>query len=174
MKGLIHIYCGENKGKTTASLGLAIRAAGAGKKVIFSQFLKDGSSAELGPLSTIPGISIKICEKPHGFIWTMTEEEKLAAAADYTALFHEVRDLARQGEADLLILDEILGAVTTRMVPEPQLIDFLDQKPEGLEVVLTGRDPSPALMERADYITEMKKIKHPFDQGIPARKGIEY
>lgn len=174
MSGLIHIYCGENKGKTTASVGLSVRAAGAGRKVLFTQFLKRGDSAELSALRLIPGIRILVCEKPYGFIWTMDDEEKARARADFTGLFGEAVRLAAEDQYDLLVLDEILGAISCGMVPEDAVIRFLQNKPDGLEVVLTGRDPSPALVELADYVTEMKKIKHPFDRGIPARKGIEF
>ena len=174
MKGLIHIYCGENKGKTTASVGLSVRAAGAGNQVLFTQFLKRGDSSELGALRLIPGIRTLVCEKPYGFIWTMDDEEKARARADFSALFEEAARTAAEERYGLLVLDEILGAIACGMVPEDSVVRFLKQKPESLEVVLTGRDPSPALLELADYVTEMKKIKHPFDRGIPARKGIEF
>ena len=172
MKGLIQLYCGDGKGKTTASVGLAVRAAGAGQKVLFVQFLKNGNSSEVGPLKTL-GIATKVCRKPHGFLWTMSEEEKARAAADYTGLLAEAFDEAQDG-VDLLILDEAIGAAGCGMIPEAELIQRLKTRPDGLEVVLTGRDPSEALMAEADYITEMKKIRHPFDKGIDARRGIEY
>ena len=174
MSGLVHIYCGENKGKTTASVGLAVRAAGAGKKVLFSQYLKRGDSAELKSLSLIPGIKTLVCNKPYGFIWTMNEAEKAAARADFSGLFEEAARLAAEENFDLLILDEILGAIACEMVAEEAVIRFLQNRPDNLEVVLTGRDPSEALIELADYVTEMKKIKHPFDKGVQARYGIEY
>ncbi len=168
---LIHLYCGDGKGKTTASVGLAVRAAGAGNKVRFVQFLKNGNSSELKQLRSL-GIETRVCEKPHGFIWTMSEEEKAQARADYTELLCEA--FAGAEDLDLLVLDEAVGAAGCRMIPEEELIRLLRDKPEGLEVVLTGRDPSEALQAEADYITEMKKIKHPFDKGVDARKGIEY
>ena len=168
---LIHLYCGDGKGKTTASVGLAVRAAGAGNKVRFVQFLKNGNSSELKQLRSL-GIETSVCEKPHGFIWTMSKEEKAQARADYTELlekaFEETQDL------DLLVLDEAVGAAGCLMIPEDELIRLLKEKPEGREVVMTGRDPSEALKAEADYITEMKKIKHPFDKGVDARRGIEY
>ena len=101
-----------------------------------------------------------------------TEEQREQARKDYTALFRQVT--AAAAEADLLILDEIVSACNRGVVPETLVTTFLRSKPTELEVVLTGRDPSPALMELADYITEMRKLRHPFDQGIPARKGIEF
>ena len=172
MAGLIHIYCGDGKGKTTASVGLAIRAAGTGKQVIFTQFFKDGSSGEVGVLRQVSGIRTLHCTKRYGLYFRMTEEEKKLAQRDYTALLEQALRLAR--DADLLILDEVISACNHGTVPQSMLEEFLDRKPEGLEVVMTGRNPAEALLERADYVTEMKKIKHPFDQGIPARKGVEF
>ena len=102
----------------------------------------------------------------------MTPEQREQAREDYTALFRQVTDAAR--DADLLILDEIVSACNRGVVPETLVMDFLRCKPQQLEVVLTGRDPSPGLTELADYITEMRKLRHPFDRGIPARKGIEF
>ena len=172
MPGLIHLYCGDGKGKTTAAVGLAVRAAGAGKHVVFTQFFKDGSSSEIGVLRRIPNLRVMHCRTVPGFWRNMNEVQRAQASADYTRLFHEVLEAARG--AELLILDEIIPACNHGAVPENLLTDFLDGKPEKLEVVLTGRNPSPALLERADYITEMHKCRHPFDQGIPARKGIEF
>lgn len=174
MKGLIHLYCGDGKGKTTAATGLAVRAAGAGKKVLFTQFLKRGDSAEIQSLGLIPGVRVLVCQKPYGFIWTMNEEEKAAARRDFSALFEEACHQAAEEKYDLLILDEIMGAISCDMVAQEAVLDYLANRPEHLELVLTGRDPSQALQDAADYITEMRKIKHPFDQGIPAREGIEY
>ena len=172
MPGLIHLYCGDGKGKTTAAVGLAVRAAGAGKHVVVTQVFEDGSSSELGVLRRIPNLRVMHCRTVPGFWRNMNEVQRAQASADYTRLFHEVLEAARG--AELLILDEIIPACNHGAVPENLLTDFLDGKPEKLEVVLTGRNPSPALLERADYITEMRKCRHPFDQGIPARKGIEF
>lgn len=172
MTGLIHIYCGDGKGKTTASIGLAVRAAGAGKKVVFTQFFKDGSSSEMKTLAAVPEIELIHCKKKHGFFFRMDEQQKAEAARDYTDLLQTV--LIKGRHADLLILDEIISACNHGTVPEHMVLEFLRNKPDGLEVVLTGRNPSERLAACADYMTEMKKIKHPFDQGIPARKGIEY
>jgi len=171
-QGLVHIYCGDGKGKTTASLGLTLRAAGSGMSVVYVQFFKDGKSAEFNMLSRVDNVILLPPGKTFGFSWTLNEEEKQEAAAFYTSHFHRAAELARL--SDLLVLDEIVGACSTGFVPEQEVLQFLKTKPAGLEVVLTGRDPSPALLEAADYVTEMKKIKHPFDRKIPARKGIEF
>lgn len=172
MPGLIHIYCGDGKGKTTAAIGLAVRCAGSGRKVLILQFLKDGKSSEFASLSHVPGIEVIPQTRTFGFTWTLTPEEKAEAAAYYTALLEEA--FHRVGDFDLLILDEALGACATGMVDESRLLALLDGKPELLEVVLTGRDPSQALLDRADYVTEMKMVKHPFKRGVAAREGIEY
>lgn len=172
MSGLIHLYCGDGKGKTTAALGLALRAAGAGKQVVFTQFFKDGSSSEIGPLAALPGVRVFHADTVRGFYRNMTPTQREQAGKDYTALFRQVTQAAQ--EADLLILDEIVSACNRGVVPEKLVTNFLQEKPARLEVVLTGRNPSAALLELADYITEMRKLRHPFDRGIGARKGIEF
>lgn len=172
MPGLIHLYCGDGKGKTTAALGLALRAAGARKQVVFTQFFKDGSSSEIGPLAALPGVRVFHADTVRGFYRNMTPTQREQAGKDYTALFRQVMQEAQ--EADLLILDEIVSACNRGVVPEKLVTDFLREKPARLEVVLTGRNPSAALLELADYITEMRKLRHPLDRGIGARKGIEF
>lgn len=172
MPGLIHLYCGDGKGKTTAALGLTLRAAGAGKQVVFTQFFKDGSSSEMEPLATLPGVRVFHADTVRGFYRNMTPSQREQAGKDYTALFRQVTQAAQ--EADLLILDEIVSACNRGVVPEKLVTDYLREKPARLEVVLTGRNPSAALLELADYITEMRKLRHPFDRGIGARKGIEF
>lgn len=172
MAGLIHLYCGEGKGKSTAAAGLALRAAGAGKRVVYAQFFKDGSSSEISVLRTLPGVTVCVSSTHFGLFRRMTEEKKAEAAAAYRALFTRATELA--SEAGLLVLDEAVSACNHGILEEEKVLAFLREKPEELEVVLTGRNPSQALLERADYITEMVKRRHPFDRGIPARKGIEF
>lgn len=172
MSGLIHIYCGDGKGKTTAAIGLAIRVAGAGKKVVFAQFFKDGSSSEISVLQTVANIRTAHCDTVRGFWKRMSDAQKAQASKDYTSFFAEIVVLAK--DADLLVLDEIVSACTHGTVAETAILDFLRDKPNGLEVVLTGRNPSEELLELADYVSEMRKIKHPYDCGIAAREGIEF
>ena len=172
MPGLIHIYCGDGKGKTTAATGLAIRAAGAGKKVIFTQFFKDGSSSEIKVLQGVENIHVMHCKTVRGFWRRMDDIQKARASEDYTKLLADV--ITAAADANLLVLDEIVSASNHGTVAEVAVTDFLRNKPENLEVVLTGRNPSDALLELADYVTEMRKIKHPYDCGIAARKGIEF
>lgn len=172
MRGLIHIYCGDGKGKTTAAIGLAVRAAGSGKKVLLLQFFKDGKSSEFSALAHVPGIETVPQTRTFGFSWTLTPEEKEEARSYYAGLLEEA--FRRAGGFDLLVLDEAMSACTTGMIDEARLLALLAGKPAELEVVLTGRNPSQALLDAADYVTEMKKIKHPYERGIAARKGIEY
>ena len=172
MFGLIHIYCGNGKGKTTAATGLAVRAAGFGKRVVFCQFFKNGSSSELKSLEKLENITILGCKKSYGLYCNMDEEEKQNAEKDYGELLEKA--LFEAEKADLLVLDEAVSSCNHKMISEERLLEFLGNKPENLEVVLTGRNPSERLLSLADYVTEMKKIKHPYDKGTPARKGIEF
>ncbi len=172
MQGLIHIYCGDGKGKTTAAIGLAVRAAGSGKKVLLLQFFKDGRSSEFSALAHVPGIEVIPQTRTFGFSWTLTPEEKEEARDYYAGLLEEA--FRRAGGFGLLVLDEAMSACTTGMIDVARLLALLREKPAELEVVLTGRNPSQALLDAADYVTEMKKIRHPYGQGVPARKGIEY
>ena len=176
MKGLIHIYCGDGKGKTTAALGAAVRAAGRGRRVLISRFLKTEDSGEVISLPLLPGIMP--CFRNFGFSWQMSPETRKEAELYYGRSFKEAWRVAAGKEGgdgyDLLILDEVIGAVNLGFVDEMALIAALKERPEALEVILTGRNPSEALCSYADYLTEMKLRKHPFTEGIAARKGIEY
>lgn len=173
-KGLIHIYEGNGQGKTSAAVGLAVRCAGNGKKVVFSQFLKTGTSGELAAMAMLPNIVVHSTEKSFGFTFRMDEETKVTAAAYYAAHFREAVRLAEEEQADMLVLDELIDAMNAEMADQEEVLDFLRSKPEGLEVVLTGRNPAPEIADCADYYTYFEKRKHPYDRGILARKGIEY
>ena len=171
--GLVHIYCGDGKGKTTAAVGLTVRAHGFGLKVLFMQFLKDGNSSELNVLRTLENIEILAAKPVKKFTFQMSEEE-LAATKEMSAnQLQEAIDKVMSGNYDLLVLDEALGSIEAGVLDENLLLDFLDKKPEKLEVVITGRFPSEKMVEAADYVSRIEKVKHPYDQGIPARKGIE-
>ncbi len=171
-KGLIHIYCGDGKGKTTAALGLAVRAAGRGKRVLISRFLKTEDSGEVQVLRSIPGITVEPCTKTFGFLFRMTPEQKEEAAVYFQEQFDRAAEAAK--DYDLLILDEIMASVNGGVVREESLLQFLKHKPEKLEVVLTGRNPSEDVMAEADYISEIQAVRHPYEKGIGAREGIEY
>ena len=171
--GLIHIYCGEGKGKTTAAVGLAVRHAGFGGKVVLAQFLKDGTSSECRALSKLENVTMLAANPCGKFSFQMTGEEKQQCSAAIGRTFAAATGFAVREGATLLVLDEVCAAVSGGFLSEEELIAFLDGKPDDLEVVLTGRNPSEGLQARADYITEMVKRRHPFDKGIGARKGIE-
>lgn len=173
-KGLIHIYCGDGKGKTTAAMGLAIRAAGREKKVFITQFLKSGKSGELVSLEKLKEYITFLPGRPvNKFVWNMNDEEKMEAKREHTARFKEIKDIIKNEDYDLLILDEIIATINNGFIELNEVIDFLKNKPETLEVVMTGRDPKEELIELANYVTEMQCIKHPFKEGIPFRVGIE-
>lgn len=173
MFGLIHIYCGDGKGKTTAAVGLAVRCAGRGNKVLLVQFLKSRDSGELYSLAKLPDIEVMRGKESKKFSFQMNEEEKHALLIEHNKMFEQVLAKIKNGGYSLLILDEVIGALNAKVFEMPKLIEFLRHKPENLEVVLTGRNPAPELVEIADYVSEMRKVKHPMDKGIMAREGIE-
>lgn len=173
MFGLIHIYCGDGKGKTTAAVGLAVRCAGRGNKVLLVQFLKSRDSGELYSLAKLPDIEVMRGKESKKFTFQMNEEEKHALLIEHNKMFEQVLAKIKNGGYSLLILDEVIGALNAKVFEMSKLIEFLRHKPENLEVVLTGRNPAPKLVEIADYVSEMRKVKHPMDKGIMAREGIE-
>lgn len=173
-KGLIHIYCGDGKGKTSAATGLAVRAAGCGKQVLFARFLKNEDSGELEILDRIPEIHVIHLERSFGFYRTLTEEEQAEVRQMYEALWQDIVQKAETDVYDVLVMDEFMAAYNYGLIGHDAAFAFLREKPVRLEVVLTGRDPDEALVELADYVSEIRKVKHPFDRGIRARRGIEY
>jgi len=169
-KGYVHIYTGDGKGKTTAAIGLALRAAGAGMKVLIAQFLKGKASSEFIPLAKLSasitfaqyGRDCLIKEKP-------TKQDKNLALRGLKA----VREAIVSGKYDLVILDEANVAVFFNLISVDDLLDLNKKKPEHVALVFTGRKAGPRLIEAADLVTEMKEIKHYYTQGVPARYGIE-
>lgn len=174
MRGCIHIYCGDGKGKTSAAVGLAVRAAGRGRKVLVARFLKTDDSGEVPVLSGIDGITVVPCERTFGFVFRMAEEEKKEAALYFQARFLNVCEMAVREQYDVVVFDELMASCGYHMVEEADVLKFLWEKPEEMEVVMTGRNPSEALVEAADYVSEIHMVKHPYTKGIPAREGIEY
>lgn len=170
-QGLIHIYYGEGKGKTTCAFGLALRCAGCGYRVRIAQFLKSGQTGEVTAMQQFPNVEILRAKQCGKFTFQMNEEEKQDAKLQHRKLLEQA--FSDLDGIKLLVLDEIMAACLTEMVDEDRLIELMEQKPAGLELVLTGRDPSRRMFDMADYITEMKKHRHPFDKGITARHGIE-
>ena len=171
--GLIHIYTGDGKGKSTAAVGLAVRCAGSGGQVIFCQFMKNNRSSELNILRQLPQIQLVQATECFGFYKYLNEEQRAAAAQVCGQLLEQAIAAAQNSNARLLVLDEVISSYNHKLLPQKRLLDFLQHKPAGLEVVLTGRNPAPELAALADYLSDIRKIKHPYDQGIAAREGIE-
>ena len=140
-KGYVHIYCGDGKGKTTAAVGLAVRAAGRGMRVLIVRFLKTEDSGEVSVLRRIPGIEVVPCEKTFGFTFRMTEEERREASEWYGQMLETACARAVKEKFDLVIFDEIMAACNTGLTKEERVAEFLKTRPEGMEVVLTGRNP---------------------------------
>lgn len=171
--GLVHIYCGEGKGKTTCSVGLTVRACGYGLHVLFMQFLKSGDSSELKVLKSLPGIDVLGTKPIKKFSFQMTEEEKAETRQVNAEQFHDMVRMLENDHYDMLVLDEVLGAIEAGLLDDQLIVNFLKNRPEQLEVVMTGRYPTEELEELADYVSRIDKVKHPYDKGIPARAGIE-
>lgn len=172
--GLIHVYCGDGKGKTTCALGLALRAAGAGMKVVIVQFLKGSETSELKSIAKIPNITLLRNTEDFGFTNTMTDKQLKAVKAMHNQNLIKVLDLVKNRECDLLVLDEITYVYKMNLADKSMISSLIKNKPDGLELVVTGRDPDKIFTDNADYITEMVSGRHPFEKGINARKGIEF
>jgi cob(I)alamin adenosyltransferase len=171
-RGIVQVYTGNGKGKTTASVGQAVRAAGAGKRVAFVQFVKGGRPSS--ELAVLEGLGVRV-ERPAvldtGLLGSGITDADRSAAAEAWAI---ARDVIGSYEYDLVVLDEICVAMAHDLVPESELLTVIGERLPGLDLVLTGRGASEALIERADLVTEMVARKHPYDSGVPAREGIEY
>ncbi len=199
--GLFHIYCGDGKGKTTAAIGAAVRAVGAGLKVCFVQLMKSGESSELSVIKNIQNITVQAVINPYGFTWKMTvsEKEKLKKLNDETVemlikaignksdasdgnlsnsrqsdntvgkfTYNEVN-----GRFDMIIIDELMSAYQNELVGKSLVFSLIERCKGNTELIFTGRNHSDELMEKADYITEMKCQRHPYEKGVSARLGIE-
>ena len=171
----IHVYCGDGKGKTTAAMGLSVRAAGRGWSVVLSQFLKGSGSGELKVLRSLP--DYHIVEAPAAtckFVFQMTGEEKAVCRQQVQQHFRDTVAAVKAFDAKLLVMDEVLDAGALGMLDDEELAGFLEERPEDLEVVMTGRTPTPCVEPLCDYITCMTKVRHPYDQGLHARIGVEF
>ena len=170
MKGYVQIYTGNGKGKTTASLGLSIRAAGAGLKVFIAQFLKQGDYSEIKALERFSDL-IRIQQYGLGrFIKDQPTDEEIAAARKGLA---DVKEAMLSGEYDIIVVEEGNVGAACGLFGVQELLDLIDKKPDNLELVITGRSAAPEVIAQADLVTEMKEIKHYFQKGVPARTGIE-
>jgi cob(I)alamin adenosyltransferase len=170
-KGLIIVHTGDGKGKTTAALGIALRACGYGMKVIMLQFFK--GKWKYGELRSAPKLgTLEIQPMGQGFTWESKDVE--VDKAMVRAAWQAAKEKILSGNYDIVILDEINYALSYGFLPVEDIVDFLKNKPAMLHVILTGRDAKPEIIEIADLVTEMRQIKHPFEQGISAQKGIEF
>ena len=171
--GLIHIYCGDGKGKTTTGMGLCTRAAGYGLKVLIYQFMKNNLTSERKVLEALPNVTFVDGLEKEKFSFRMTEDEKKERRAFYDRRLQEVTQKAAEEGFDVLFLDESIYTIRAGLLDEDLLVHFLETKPAGLEVILTGQNPGQRLVDLADYVSEIRKVRHPFDEGVPARRGIE-
>jgi cob(I)alamin adenosyltransferase len=170
MKGYVQVYTGDGKGKTTAALGLALRAAGAGLSIFIAQFVK---GMEYSEIKALENFSDRIRLKQYGrdcFIYHEPKKEDIEAAR---AGLEEVRKIIASGDYDVVILDEANIATYYNLFSVDELLELIDGKPDHVEIVITGRRADPRIIDRADLVTEMKEIKHYYAKGIEARKGIE-
>ena len=172
--GLIHIYCGDGKGKTTAAMGLGMRAVGRDKKVLLTQFLKDNETGELNSIKKL-GTNFEVIKgmPVTKFFKFMSPEEQMLTKKEHEERFSAVTKKVTDEKFDLLILDEIIASTNLDLIQLDIVIEFLENKPKGLEVVLTGRNPNEKLVKLADYVSEIKAVKHPYEKGINSRIGIE-
>lgn len=170
MKGYIHIYTGDGKGKTTAALGLAIRAAGAGLQVFLAQFIKGRQYSELNTLNRLSDqISVEQFGLPHFIIGKPSAPD--IEAARYG--LERVKSFMLSGRFDMIIIDEGNVAVTCGLISKQDILDLIAMKPENLELIITGRGALPEIIDKADLVTEMKAVKHYYENGVDARVGIE-
>ncbi|WP_281951227.1 cob(I)yrinic acid a,c-diamide adenosyltransferase [Nitrosophilus kaiyonis] len=166
--GFVHIYTGDGKGKTTAAIGLALRAVGAKKRVFIFQFMKAWISHEIEILKSLGVIVDR--EWDGNFIKTHPSKKQFQMVKNqYERVFN-----AFEKSFDLIILDEILVAFLYGLLSEEEIIKVIDEKPKNVELILTGRGATEKMIKKADLVTYMKKIKHYFDKGVNAREGIEY
>lgn len=171
---MVHLYYGDGKGKTTAAEGLALRALGAGWKVVLVQFMKGRETSELHSFAGFTDIKIIRNRKDFGFYKNMSEEDKRQITLMHTQNLREAYSLVREGRCGLLVLDEITYPYRLGLVDKSLVEKLLEERPEGLELVLTGRSPDQIFFDGADYITQMRCIRHPYEKGIGAREGVEY
>ncbi|SCY94726.1 cob(I)yrinic acid a,c-diamide adenosyltransferase [Alkaliphilus peptidifermentans] len=173
-KGLIHIYTGDGKGKTTAAVGQGTRTAGGGYKVLMVQFLKGDDTGEIHSIEKLaPNFSLIRYAPLNNFYKFLSEEEKNATIREVERGIKEIGTYLESEEYNLIILDEIMAVLFNEIVTIKEVVELIEKKPPLVELILTGRNAPEELINLADYVTEMKMIKHPFEKGIYARKGIE-
>lgn len=173
-KGLVQVYTGNGKGKTTAAIGLCVRAAGAGYSVLIVQLLKAMDSCEIDTLESMERIHITRLAMSKKFFWNMIQQEQIQCIEDTKDALNRALATIAHGAYDVVVFDEILGALACGIVTREDICYMLDTRSDSVEYIFTGRDAPDWLIDRADLVTEMRPIKHYFDTGQKARKGIEY
>ncbi len=176
LHGLTLVYTGDGKGNTTAAIGLTVRAAGNKMRVFFLQFIKgQWKTGEREVLRALPGVDLEVTGR--GFTIEHLRNPRIPIEDHAAAAAHGwqvARTIVAEGNYDLVVLDEVLGAVKAGLVPLDELVDMVKSKPAELHLVLTGRDAPPELIDVADLVSEVQPVKHPFDKGIKAQRGIEF
>lgn len=173
MPGLLHVYTGDGKGKTTAAVGMLIRAQGAGMRTLFCQFLKGQDTAELAPLSRL-GIELLRTGEVKQFFWNMSDAEKKECVKSHQMCYNKMKAKLLSGEYDLVVLDEAIPAMELGLLPTTEVEALIRQRPAETELVFTGRNAPEWLTGLADYVSVIHAVKHPYERGVPARRGIEY
>lgn len=173
-KGYTQVYTGDGKGKTTASMGLAFRAAGNGLNVYIIQFLKGMKSGEINAIEKFDNINLFRFQTTTKFTWDLDEEEMAQYTKETRDAYFFAKECLEERKCDILILDEVMGAVHGGFITEDEVANLIDIKPDNMEFVLTGRSVPEKILEKADLVTEMKPIKHYMDKGVNARFGIEF
>lgn len=172
-QGLIQVYTGNGKGKTTAALGQGFRSAGRGLEVKMVQFLKSGATGELESVKKHDNFQIYRFEKERTFFWLLNDAEKAELQEEINEALAFVKKIVENNECDILILDEIMGSISNKLIKVDELLKILALKPKTMEIIMTGRNVPDQIIEAADLVTEMKEIKHYFNAGVSSRVGIE-
>jgi cob(I)alamin adenosyltransferase len=173
-KGLVHVYTGDGKGKTTAALGLCLRAIGWGKKACVVQFIKGYPNIGEGHFAQASAECFVLKQFAQDKSLAIDESKVRSRADEAMAALGYAREAIDSGEYDVVVLDEVNNAMHHGLVSVPEVLSVIEGRPEGVEIVLTGRNAPAEIIEAADYVTEIRSIKHPMEKGVRARKGIDY
>ena len=171
---MIHAYYGDGKGKSTAAAGAALRAAGNRMRVMYVQFLKTENTGERLALQSIDGINLTSCPLELKFTYEMDDRERQQVSMMYRGIFERAVSITLSDRYDMIVLDEVFDVINEGMLSESSVFEFISNAQNNIEIIMTGRKPPKRFIDAADYVTEFKKHKHPYDRGIQARKGIEY
>jgi len=170
--GLTQIYTGDGKGKTTAVAGMLLRSLAAGYKVVVFQFLKGSKSGEIVMLEKL-GVEVHLFNSQNKFTWSMTVAELDLLKQEVAHGLANARQCLKNGEYDIVFCDEIINALTRGFIETRDLLDLIQVKSSNTELIMTGRNAPDELIEKANLVSEIKAVKHPFEKGIPSRRGIE-